>query len=70
MSLDVELGARVAAAVERGGHVRVGLEDAPLGRTTLDNRGLVQRARRRIESAGASLASAKQVRERLAPGTI
>jgi 3-keto-5-aminohexanoate cleavage enzyme len=63
--LDVELGALIDAAVARGGHVRVGLEDAPLGRTTADNRTLAQQARQRIEAAGASLATAQQVRDRL-----
>ena len=68
--LDVELGPLIDAAVARGGHVRVGLEDAPLGgRTTADNRTLAQQARERIEAAGASLATAKQVRERLSTST-
>ena len=68
--LDVELGPLIDAAVARGGHVRVGLEDAPLGgRTTADNRTLAQQARQRIEAAGASLATAKQVRERLSTST-
>ncbi|WP_418320841.1 3-keto-5-aminohexanoate cleavage protein [Piscinibacter sakaiensis] len=62
--LGVELGELVPAAVERGGHVRVGLEDAPMG-CTQDNVALVQQARRRIEQAGGKLASAAQVRERL-----
>lgn len=63
--LDVDLGPLIETAVERGGHVRVGLEDAPLGRTGADNVALVRDARRRIESTGASLASARQVREQL-----
>ena len=62
--LGVELGALIGAAVERGGHVRVGLEDAPLG-CEFDNRSLVQQARRRIEQAGGALANTSQVRERL-----
>lgn len=62
--LGVELGELVEAAVERGGHVRVGLEDAPMG-CTLDNLSLVRQARQRIERAGGELAGAAQVRERL-----
>jgi 3-keto-5-aminohexanoate cleavage enzyme len=62
--LGVELGDLIEAAVVRGGHVRVGLEDAPMG-CTLDNLQLVHQARRRIEGAGGRLASAAQVRERL-----
>ena len=66
--LGVELGALIGAAVERGGHVRVGLEDAPMG-CEVDNRSLVQQARRRIEQAGGGLANVSQVRERLRRGT-
>ncbi len=52
------------AAIARGGHVRVGLEDAPLGsqRSNLD---WVQAARLLIERAGATLASADDVRHAL-----
>ena len=62
--LGVELGSLIGAAVERGGHVRVGLEDAPMG-CGLDNRSLVRQARQRIEQQGGALANAAQVRERL-----
>lgn len=62
--LGVELGSLIGAAVERGGHVRVGLEDAPMGFES-DNLSLVRRARRRIEQAGGELANASQVRQRL-----
>jgi 3-keto-5-aminohexanoate cleavage enzyme len=65
--LGVELGALIGAAVERGGHVRVGLEDAPMGCAT-DNLSLLQQARRHIEQAGGGLANASQVRERLRRG--
>lgn len=65
--LGVELGPLIELASARGGHVRVGLEDAPLGNDT-DNRRLVQDARRRIESTGARLASSADVRSRLAAG--
>lgn len=65
--LAVELGPLIETAVERGGHVRVGLEDAPMG-CTLDNLSLVRQARERIDRAGGTLASAAQVRERLKRG--
>lgn len=62
--LGVELDELMAVAVTRGGHVRVGLEDAPMG-CPHDNLTLVRQARQRIESAGGTLASAAQVRQRL-----
>lgn len=62
--LGVELGDLMSLAVRRGGHVRVGLEDAPMG-CPHDNLTLVRQARQRIESAGGTLANATQVRERL-----
>ena len=65
--LAVELGPLIETAVERGGHVRVGLEDAPMG-CALDNPSLVRQARERINRAGGTLASAGQVRERLKLG--
>ncbi len=66
--LGVELGELMETAVARGGHVRVGLEDAPMGCVEV-NPALVQQARRRIEQAGGQLATAAQVRERLKRGT-
>lgn len=51
-------------AAARGGHVRVGLEDAPFG-TARGNLDWVRAARREIEAAGASLASAADVRAAL-----
>ena len=65
--LGVELGPLIEAAVERGGHVRVGLEDSPMG-CAQDNLSLVRQARARIERAGGTLASSAQVRERLKRG--
>jgi uncharacterized protein (DUF849 family) len=59
--LGVELGALRDAAVARGGHVRVGLEDAPLG-TPRDDVELVVEARRGIEAAGRTLADPARVR--------
>ena len=64
--LGVELGDLMDRAVARGGHVRVGLEDSPMG-CPHDNLTLVRQARQRIESAGGTLASATQVRLRLRP---
>jgi uncharacterized protein (DUF849 family) len=54
------------ACIARGGHVRVGLEDAPFGsqRSNLD---WVRAARRVIEEAGGTLASADDVRHALKP---
>ena len=62
------LGAEVAPLIDeivyRGGHVRVGLEDVPMGHT-IGNVAQVRDARRRIEAAGARPATAAEVRERL-----
>ncbi|HEU0201295.1 MAG TPA: 3-keto-5-aminohexanoate cleavage protein [Burkholderiaceae bacterium] len=63
--LGVEIEALVDTTVTRGGHVRVGLEDAPLG-CEVGNRELVVRAQRRITAAGGALASAADVRKALA----
>lgn len=65
--LGVELGELMDRAVALGGHLRVGLEDAPMG-CAEHNQALVQQARRRVERAGGQLASAAQVRERLQRG--
>jgi 3-keto-5-aminohexanoate cleavage enzyme len=51
-------------AAARGGHVRVGLEDAPFG-SARGNLDWVRAARREIEAAGGSLASAADVRAAL-----
>lgn len=59
--LGVDLRALVAAAVERGGHVRVGLEDWPLG-ACATNAALVGEAARLIAAAGGRLATAAEVR--------
>ena len=63
--LGVELGPLIEAAAAQGGHVRVGLEDAPMG-CPQDNLSLVRDARRRMEAVGARLATARDVRQRLA----
>jgi uncharacterized protein (DUF849 family) len=62
--LGVEIQPLIETAVRRGGHVRVGLEDAPM-RCSVGNLAQVKDARRRIESAGATLADAGAVRARL-----
>ncbi|MGD9952009.1 MAG: 3-keto-5-aminohexanoate cleavage protein [Burkholderiales bacterium] len=62
--LAVDILPLAGEAAARGGHVRVGLEDAPFGsaRANLD---WVRAARREIEAAGRSLASAADVRAAL-----
>lgn len=67
--LGVELGELIQQAVQRGGHIRVGLEDAPMG-CTRDNASLVREARTRIEGAGGRLADAAAVRARLQRGAV
>lgn len=62
--LGVEIQPLIGMAVRRGGHVRVGLEDAPMG-CSLDNRALADDAARRIAAAGGRLASAAEVRAAL-----
>ncbi len=62
--LGVNILPLVPHAVAAGGHVRVGLEDAPLGdRRT--NREWVEAARHAITAAGGRLASVAQVRRAL-----
>lgn len=63
--LDVDVVPLIATAVERGGHVRIGLEDAPLG-TGIANRQWVDRAVRSVRAAGGEPATAAQVRADLA----
>ena len=63
--LRVDVTPLIAEAVERGGHVRVGLEDAPLG-TERTNAEWVAHARERIEDAGGRAATPAEVRETLA----
>lgn len=59
--LGVDILPLVPATVAAGGHVRVGLEDAPLG-TGIDNLGWTERAAAAITAAGGSLASPAEVR--------
>ena len=62
--LAVDILAIAEAAVARGGHLRVGLEDAPFG-SARGNRDWVTAGRRAIERAGGELASAAEVRAAL-----
>ena len=62
--LGVDIRPLIAPAVARGGHIRVGLEDAPW-RTTLGNRAWVEEAARAVRAAGGEPATAAQVREML-----
>jgi|SRR5581483_9847277 len=60
--LGVDIRPLIAPAVERGGHIRVGLEDRPWGvRET--NRGLVEEALRLVQAAGGEPATAAEIRE-------
>ena len=62
--LGVQIDPLVDFAVTHGGHIRVGLEDAPLGHP-ISNVEQVRAARARIERHGGTPATAAQVRERL-----
>jgi len=62
--LGVDIRSLIAAAVERGGHVRVGLEDAPFG-SPLGNVAWVEDAVRRVREAGGEPASAPEMRREL-----
>lgn len=64
--LGVDLEVLLPLVVARGGHYRVGLEDAPLG-CALTNAELVRRAASSIERLGARVASAESVRAAIAP---
>jgi 3-keto-5-aminohexanoate cleavage enzyme len=62
--LGVQIDPLVDFAVTHGGHIRVGLEDAPLGHA-VSNVEQVRAARVRIERNGGTAATAAQVRARL-----
>jgi 3-keto-5-aminohexanoate cleavage enzyme len=62
--LGVDILPLIPAAVAAGGHVRVGLEDAPFG-TDRGNLEWTERAIAEIHRAGAGLASATEVRRAL-----
>lgn len=59
--LGVRIEPLIGAAVRAGGHVRAGLEDAPLGCAS-GNRDLVEHAARLVAEAGGVLAGAAEVR--------
>jgi 3-keto-5-aminohexanoate cleavage enzyme len=59
--LGVDIRPLIQAAVEAGGHVRVGLEDAPMG-TGITNVEWVREAASLIRAAGGRLASPAEVR--------
>jgi 3-keto-5-aminohexanoate cleavage enzyme len=54
-----------ADTIARGGHIRVGLEDAPLGRTAT-NLALVEEAVRMAREHGAEPATPAEMRQALA----
>lgn len=64
--LDVDVLPLIPRALMEGGHVRVGLEDAPFG-SDKSNLEWVEEAAQRIRDAGGELASAMDVRAALAP---
>ncbi|MEH3145467.1 MAG: 3-keto-5-aminohexanoate cleavage protein [Methylobacterium frigidaeris] len=63
--LGVDIRPLIPEAVRRGGHVRVGLEDAPWGCGD-GNRVLVEDAARQVAAAGGTVADAAAVRRALA----
>jgi uncharacterized protein (DUF849 family) len=62
--LGVDIRPLIPAVVPRGGHVRVGLEDAPLG-TGTTNVAWVESALSLVENAGGHAAGAAEVRQTL-----
>ena len=65
--LGVDIRPLIAAAVQRGGHVRVGLEDAPWG-TSIDNIGWTRQACALIRQHDAELATPSAIRQALRQG--
>ena len=63
--LRVDIRPLIGEAVKRGGHVRVGLEDAPRG-TPMGNVAWVEEAARLVRDAGAEPATAAEMRRELA----
>lgn len=64
--LDVDVTPMIARTVMEGGHVRVGLEDAPLG-TDLSNLQWVESAAKLVVNSGGELATAAEVRVACSP---
>jgi 3-keto-5-aminohexanoate cleavage enzyme len=67
--LAVDIRPLIPAAVAAGGHVRVGLEDAPLG-TEIINVRWVEQAAAAIENGGGQIATATEVRRTLAQAAV
>ena len=63
-AVNADIRPLIAETVARGGHVRVGLEDAPLG-TKATNLELVEEAARMVRDAGAEPASPAEMRQAL-----
>lgn len=59
--LGVDIRPLIAPAVERGGHIRVGLEDRPWG-VTETNAGLVEEAVKLVHAVGGEVATPAEVR--------
>jgi 3-keto-5-aminohexanoate cleavage enzyme len=64
--LDVDVLPLVPRAVMEGGHVRVGMEDAPAN-STKSNLQWVEEAVQAIENSGGQLANAEEVRQAISP---
>jgi uncharacterized protein (DUF849 family) len=64
-ALGADIRPLIGATVARGGHVRVGLEDARLG-TTRSNLAMVEEAVRMVREHGAEPATATEMRQALA----
>ena len=64
-AVNADLRPLFADTIARGGHIRVGLEDAPLG-TTTTNLAMVEEAVRLVRQHGAEPASAAEMRQALA----
>ena len=62
--LSADVRGLIGETVARGGHIRVGLEDAPLG-TPTSNLALVEEAVRIVRAHGAEPASAADMRQTL-----
>jgi 3-keto-5-aminohexanoate cleavage enzyme len=67
--LDVDISPLIELAVSRGGHVRVGLEDAPF-QTTRTNTQWTEDAVRSITSCGSEMATAADVRAALTAASV
>jgi 3-keto-5-aminohexanoate cleavage enzyme len=63
--LGVDISPLIGEAVTKGGHIRVGLEDAPLG-TKATNLALVEAAVKSVRDHGAEPATAADLRQALA----